>query len=134
MAAFRERYIVDEGGTKLGVVLDMEDYERLLKELEELQSIRASDAAKASGDNTPPGQTVRERPISYGRQVLPTYRVGLQATEEGYAVWCPGLPGCWSQGATEEEALANIKDAIATYLAAVEELAAGQLTRLVEVP
>jgi len=33
------------------------------------------------------------------------YRVKLQKTEEGYAVWCPALPGCWSQGATEEEAL-----------------------------
>ena len=36
-------------------------------------------------------------------------------TEEGYAVWCPGLPGCWSQGATESKALENIKDAIVVY-------------------
>jgi hypothetical protein len=43
------------------------------------------------------------------------YRVKLEKTDEGYAVWCPGLPGCWSQGATEEEALENIKDAIQTY-------------------
>jgi len=50
------------------------------------------------------------------------YRVTLEKTEEGYAVWCPGLPGCWSQGATEEEALKNIKDAIETYLATIEEL------------
>jgi predicted RNase H-like HicB family nuclease len=50
------------------------------------------------------------------------YIVKLEETEEGYAVWCPGLPGCWSQGATEEEALENIKDAIETYLATVEEL------------
>ena len=50
------------------------------------------------------------------------YRVKLDRTDEGYAVWCPGLPGCWSQGATEEEALENIKDAIETYLATVEEL------------
>jgi predicted RNase H-like HicB family nuclease len=50
------------------------------------------------------------------------YRVKLEKTDEGYAVWCPGLPGCWSQGATEEEALENIKDAIETYLATVEEL------------
>jgi len=33
----------------------------------------------------------------------------------------PGLPGCWSQGATEEEALANIADAIRAYLAVVDE-------------
>jgi len=62
------------------------------------------------------------------------YRVKLEKTDEGYSVWCPGLPGCWSQGKTEEEALENIKDAIETYLATVEELAKGKVTRLVEVP
>jgi predicted RNase H-like HicB family nuclease len=41
------------------------------------------------------------------------YRVVLHPSEEGFAVSCPGLPGCWSQGATEDEALANIH-----YLAA----------------
>ena len=44
------------------------------------------------------------------------YQVALIPTEEGYSVSCPGLPGCWSQGATEEEALANIRDAIVEYL------------------
>ena len=62
------------------------------------------------------------------------YRVELRKTDEGYAVWCPGLPGCWSQGVTEEEALENIKDAIETYLATVEELLKDKATRLVEVP
>jgi len=62
------------------------------------------------------------------------YKVKLEKTDEGYAVWCPGLPGCWSQGATEEEALENIKDAIAVYLKTVEELTKGKITRLVEVP
>ena len=33
------------------------------------------------------------------------YKIRLEETDEGYAVWCPGLPGCWSQGETEEEAL-----------------------------
>jgi predicted RNase H-like HicB family nuclease len=33
-----------------------------------------------------------------------------------YAVWCPELPGCVSAGSTEEEAIANIKEAIALYL------------------
>jgi len=61
-------------------------------------------------------------------------RVKFEKTDEGYAVWCPGLPGCWSQGATEEEALENIKDAIGTYLATVEELLKDKATRLVEVP
>jgi predicted RNase H-like HicB family nuclease len=48
------------------------------------------------------------------------YRVKLEKTDEGYAVWCPGLPGCWSQGKTEEEALVSIKDAIETYLVTYE--------------
>ncbi len=61
------------------------------------------------------------------------YKVMLEKTEEGYAVWCPGLPGCWSQGATEEEALENIKDAIKTYLETVEQLAKGKMVRSVVV-
>jgi predicted RNase H-like HicB family nuclease len=61
------------------------------------------------------------------------YKVNIQKTEEGYAVWCPGLPGCWSQGRTEKEAMENIKDAIKAYLKTVEELSKGQKTRYVEV-
>jgi len=38
------------------------------------------------------------------------YPVALMATDEGYSVCCPGLPGCWSQGRTEAEALENIQD------------------------
>lgn len=62
-----------------------------------------------------------------------TYKVHIQASEEGYAVWCPRLPGCWSQGATEAEALENMKEAITEYLAAVEELSRGAETRVLEV-
>lgn len=61
------------------------------------------------------------------------YAVKLEKTDEGYAVWCPGLPGCWSQGDTEDEALENIKDAIVTYLATAAELSGGKATRIVEV-
>ena len=61
------------------------------------------------------------------------YKVRLQESEEGYSVSCPGLPGCWSQGATEEEALENIRDAIQEYLAAVDELVTGADVREVEV-
>ena len=50
------------------------------------------------------------------------YKVRLQSSEEGYAIWCPTLPGCWSQGETKEEALENIQDAIRAYLETVEEL------------
>jgi len=61
------------------------------------------------------------------------YRVALQASEEGFAVWCPGLPGCWSQGATEQQALENIRDAIQEYLEAATELTRGKDVREVEV-
>ena len=43
------------------------------------------------------------------------YSVTLIESDEGWAVWCDSLPGCCSQGATREEALANIRDAIAEY-------------------
>lgn len=61
------------------------------------------------------------------------YKVKLERSEEGYAICCPGLPGCWSQGETEEEAIDNIKDAIVVYLDTIEELTKGSETRLVEV-
>ena len=61
------------------------------------------------------------------------YKVVLKESEEGFSVSCPGLPGCWSQGATEEEALVNIQDAISEYLAAVDELVKGQDVREVRV-
>ncbi|MEW6769870.1 MAG: type II toxin-antitoxin system HicB family antitoxin [Bacillota bacterium] len=61
------------------------------------------------------------------------YKVSIEKTEEGYAVWCPGLPGCWSQGQTEEEALGNIKDAIQAYLETVEELSKNKESRYVDV-
>ncbi len=63
-----------------------------------------------------------------------TYQVVLIPSEgEGLAVSCPGLPGCWSQGATEEEALENIRHAIREYLDAVRELTRGRDVREVEV-
>ena len=49
------------------------------------------------------------------------YKVLLQQSEEGFSVSCPGLPGCWSQGSTEQEALENIQDAIRVYLEAIQE-------------
>lgn len=61
------------------------------------------------------------------------YKVRLQKSEEGYSVSCPGLPGCWSQGETEAEALENIQDAIREYLAAVNELVKDEDVREVEV-
>ncbi len=62
------------------------------------------------------------------------YKIRLEETDEGFAVWVPGLPGCWSQGQTEEEALENIKDTIKTYLETIEILNQNKETRMVEVP
>jgi predicted RNase H-like HicB family nuclease len=62
------------------------------------------------------------------------YRVVLHQSEEGFSVWVPGLPGCVSQGDTEEEAMANIADAIQEYLEVVKEQLEGMKVREVEVP
>jgi predicted RNase H-like HicB family nuclease len=47
------------------------------------------------------------------------YRIALHQSDEGFSVSVSGLPGCWSQGSTEAEALENVKDAIRDYLAVV---------------
>ncbi|MBS1257785.1 MAG: hypothetical protein MAG551_00832 [Candidatus Scalindua arabica] len=61
------------------------------------------------------------------------YKVVLESSEEGIAVSVPGLPGCHSQGATEEEALENITNAISEYLDVVEKLSQNKTIREVEV-
>ena len=61
------------------------------------------------------------------------YRIALHQSDEGFSVSVPGLPGCWSQGATEVEALENIKDAIREYLAVIDERLQGEEVREIEV-
>jgi len=61
------------------------------------------------------------------------YKVALRQSEKGFSVSCPGLPGCWSQGRTEEEALANIREAIREYLEARDAAMKDEDTREVEV-
>ena len=61
------------------------------------------------------------------------YKVALIRSEEGVAVTVPGLPGCWSQGSTEEEALSNIQEAIREYLEVVEEQLGDADVREIEV-
>jgi predicted RNase H-like HicB family nuclease len=40
----------------------------------------------------------------------------IEKDEHGFYAWCPELKGCQSQGATIEDALANIREAIELYL------------------
>ena len=59
MITFKEKYVINEKGEKVSVLLDLKDYQRILEELEELESIRAYDTAKASG----------EKPLSFEQAV-----------------------------------------------------------------
>jgi predicted RNase H-like HicB family nuclease len=61
------------------------------------------------------------------------YKVCLKKSDEGYAIWCPSLPGCCSQGYTREEALSNIEEAIEDYLSVLEEINQGEEIDYVEV-
>jgi predicted RNase H-like HicB family nuclease len=61
------------------------------------------------------------------------YKVALVRSEEGVSVCVPSLPGCWSQGATDDEALDNVRTAIQEYLSVVAEQTRGSDVREVEV-
>jgi PHD/YefM family antitoxin component YafN of YafNO toxin-antitoxin module len=54
MGKLKERYLVDEHGNQVGVLLEIAEYRRILEELEELASIKAYDKAKASKDDAIP--------------------------------------------------------------------------------
>ncbi|MBI4312467.1 MAG: type II toxin-antitoxin system HicB family antitoxin [Chloroflexi bacterium] len=50
------------------------------------------------------------------------YIVYMQPAEEGgFVIWCPALPGCVSQGETEEEALEMIRDAMLGYIESLKK-------------
>jgi hypothetical protein len=55
-----KKYVTDRQGQKIGVVLSIEDYKKILADIEELESIRAYDAAKASGDEAIPFHTAMQ--------------------------------------------------------------------------
>ena len=59
------------------------------------------------------------------------YNVTLHESEEGFAASVIGLPGCHSQGSTQQEAIDNITDAIREYLDAARELASSNGNRAV---
>lgn len=61
------------------------------------------------------------------------YKIAIHKSDEGYSASVPGLPGCWSQGATEPEALESIRDAIREYLSVVEEQLKGEEVREIEI-
>ena len=52
--ATKEQYVVDENGKRTAVLLDVQYYHKLLAALEEIESVRAYDEAKASGDEIVP--------------------------------------------------------------------------------
>lgn len=56
------------------------------------------------------------KPASAPHLVTVNYRIILRQSEEGWAVSCPALPGCHSQGATRAEAEENIRIAIREWL------------------
>ncbi len=61
MITLHERYVVDERGNKTAVLLEMDEYRKLLEEVEELEAIRAYDAARSSGaEEIPFEQAVAE--------------------------------------------------------------------------
>jgi len=71
--------------------------------------------------------------ILYCEVATMKYKVAIYRSEEGITVSVPALPGCWSEGDTQEEALANIQDAIREYLAALEDRFQGAEVSEVEV-
>ncbi len=54
MVSRNEKYVINEHGERVSVLLDIDDYRRILQDLEELESIRAYDAAKSSDDEIIP--------------------------------------------------------------------------------
>ena len=60
MVTFNQRYVVDESGNRVAVLLNIADYHKLLEESEELESVRTYDAAKASGDEAFPSEEAME--------------------------------------------------------------------------
>lgn len=61
------------------------------------------------------------------------YNIKIHKSEEGFAVWCEDLPGCFSQGETKEEAVENIKIAIHEYLEAKKEMEKNETSISIEV-
>src|SRR5207249_10404215 len=88
---------------------------------------------KRVGDARPTCHADGRTDMLAGEEVAMKYKVALHRSNEGISVSVPALPGCWSEGDTEEEALANIQDAIRDYLAALDDRFRDAEVREVEV-
>jgi predicted RNase H-like HicB family nuclease len=81
-----------------------------------------SAASFPCGSTTPPtiassrAKTPIASALNLGHKASMQYRIRLIQSKEGWAVSCPSLPGCHSQGDTREEAVENIKSAIQEWL------------------
>lgn len=95
--------------------------------------LREAPLRQSKQKGAPQGSDVVAEGYTWALEMLMKYKIALRETEEGYSVSVPGLPGCWSQGASEAEALANIEAAIREYLAARDELLQGTVVREVDV-
>lgn len=56
----KEGYVVNEKGKRIGILIDLNEYHKMLEELEDLESIRAYDEAKTSGSEAIPFETAVE--------------------------------------------------------------------------
>lgn len=99
------------------------------------QAVRRRFTIAPSGQATERGAVLLDEgtPGDHADGMSIDYPVILKRSEEGYAVGCPALPGCWSQGATEQEALTNIRIAIEEYLEARQSLLEDEDVRTVTV-
>ena len=61
MGVLNEKYIIDKKGNRTGVIVPIGDYKKIIEDLEELESIRVYEKAKASGDEAIPfGKALKE--------------------------------------------------------------------------
>ena len=78
----KEKYVTDRQGNRIGVILDIADYEKLLEQLEELDAIRAYDEAKLSDEEEIPFEQALTPLVEAGLLSLPAGRENIQAISE----------------------------------------------------
>lgn len=78
----KEKYVTDEKGNRIGVFLDIADYEKLLEQLEQLNAIRAYDTAKLSDEEEIPFEQALKPLVEAGLLSLPVGREDIQAISE----------------------------------------------------